>query len=132
MGYRSDVAYKIKFEKAEDFWGFIAEAKLDPETALCFGDAWTDTDDGFEVDEKNYEIRLLCEGVKWYSDYPEVECHQKLWEKAEDRCDGEGVEVDGAWCRIGEESDDIDERYFGDDPYDMVRISRQLVVDWCN
>ena len=31
MGYRSEVAYKIKFDKKEDFWAFIAEAKLDPE-----------------------------------------------------------------------------------------------------
>jgi hypothetical protein len=35
MGYRSEVGYKIKFDKQEDFWGFIAEAKLDPDTVLC-------------------------------------------------------------------------------------------------
>jgi len=128
MGYRSDVAYKIRFANKEDFWGFIAEAKLDPETALCFGDEWEGQ--GFEVDEEHYEIRLLAEGVKWYSDYPDVQCHEALWDKASERYDDEQIEVEGAYCRIGEESDDNEEKYFGDDPYDMVRISRQVIVDW--
>jgi hypothetical protein len=128
MGYRSDVAYKIKFEKGDDFWGFIAEAKLDPETALCFNeDEWGNH---FGVDEKNYAIEFLADGVKWYDEFEEVQCHMNLWGKARDRCEEEDIEVDGAYCRIGEESDDVDERYFGDDPWDMVRISRQVVVDW--
>lgn len=128
MGYRSEVAYKIAFNMKEDFWGFIAEAKLDPETSLCFDeDSWGK--EYFEVDEEKYEIRFLADSVKWYDEYPEVKCHQALWDKAEER-DEEGIEVDGAWCRIGEESDDVDERYFGNDPYEMVRVSRQIVVDW--
>ena len=127
MGYRSTVAYKIKFEKADDFWGFIAEAKLDPETQLCFNDK--DNPECFVVDEEKYEISFLAEDWKWYEDYPEVKAHEALFNKAEDR-DSDGVEVDGAYCRIGEESDDNHERYFGNDPYDMVRISRQVVVDW--
>jgi hypothetical protein len=128
MGYRSTVAYKIAFNMKEDFWGFIAEAKLDPDTALCFDDK--ENPKCFEVDEEKYEIRFLAEDWKWYDEYPEVKCHEALWEKAEARCDEEQVEVDGAWCRIGEESDDNVERYFGDDPYEMVQISRQVIVDW--
>lgn len=128
MGYRSDVAYKIRFDKADDFWGFIAEAKLDPDTATCFSEEeWGDY---FEVDEQHHAIEFLCSDVKWYEEYEEVACHMNLWKKARDRCDEHSVEVDGAYCRIGEESDDVDERYFGNDPWDMVRISRQVVVDW--
>ena len=127
MGYRSTVAYKIKFEKADDFWGFIAEAKLDPDTALCFDKE--ENRDNFEVDEEKYEIRFLAEDWKWYDDYPEVKAHEALFNKAEER-DSEGIEVDGAYCRIGEESDDNHERYFGNDPYEMVCISRQVIVDW--
>jgi hypothetical protein len=127
MGYRSTVAYKIAFNMKEDFWGFIAESKLDPETALCFDD---EVNEGkFEVDEKKYEIRFLAEDWKWYDDYPEVKAHEALFNKAEER-DSEGIEVDGAYCRIGEESDDNHERYFGVDPYEMVCISRQVIVDW--
>lgn len=129
MGYRSTVAYKIKFDKTDDFWGFIAEAKLDPETVLCFDEKENNALWQFTVDEEKYEICFYAESVKWYDDYPEVKCHQALWEKAEER-DGEGIEVDGAWCRIGEESDDNHERYFGNDPYEMVCISRQVIVDW--
>lgn len=128
MGYRSDIAYKIKFANKEDFWGFIAESKLDPDTALCFDKE--ENEEKFEVDEEHYEIRFLAEGWKWYDEYPEVQAHEALWDKAKERCNEEQVEVDGAWCRIGEESDDNEEKYFGDDPWDMVRISRQVIVDW--
>jgi hypothetical protein len=127
MGYRSTVAYKIAFNMKEDFWGFIAEAKLDPETSLCFDNK--ENEDKFEVDEEKYEIRFLAEDWKWYDDYPEVKAHEALFNKAEER-DEEGIEVDGAFCRIGEESDDNHERYFGNDPYEMVCISRQVIVDW--
>jgi hypothetical protein len=127
MGYRSTVAYKIAFNMKEDFWGFIAESKLDPNTALCFSEEeWGKY---FEVDEEKYELRFIAEDVKWYDDYPEVKCHEALWDKASER-DDEGIEVDGAYCRVGEESDDNEERYFGNDPYEMVCISRQVVVDW--
>lgn len=126
MGYRSEVAYKIAFNMKDDFWGFVAESKLDPETALCWSE---DEKDYFTVDEEKYEIRFYCDSVKWYDEYPEVKCHQMLWEKASER-DDEGIEVDGAWCRIGEESDDIQEMYFGNDSYDMVRISRSIEIDW--
>ena len=128
MGYRSTVGYKIKFDKADDFWAFIAESKLDPETSVCFSDEWSG--DGFEVDEEHYEIRLLAEDVKWYAEYPEVKCHEKLFDKARERYDENEVGVDGAFCRVGEEMEDLVEEYFGDDPYDMVCISRQVVVDW--
>jgi len=127
MGYRSEVAYKIKFDKADDFWGFIAEAKLDPETSLCWSE---DEKDYFEVVEDKYEIRFYCDSVKWYDEYDEVQAHMNLWSKAQERCNENGVEVDGAYCRIGEESDDVDERYFGNDPWDMVRISRGISIDW--
>jgi len=126
MGYRSEVAYKIKFEKKDDFWGFIAEAKLDPETALCFHE---DEEDYFKVLEDEYEIRFYCDSVKWYESYPEVMAHQALWDKASER-DDEGIEVSGAFCRIGEETEDMVEEYFGEDPYEMVRISRSLEIDW--
>ena len=128
MGYRSTVAYKIVFDKADDFWGFIAEAKLDPDTALCFDKE--ENRDNFEVDEEKYEIRFFAQDWKWYDDYPEVKAHEALWEKAEERCDEDQVTVNGAYARVGEEDDDNVTRYFGDDPYDMVSISRQVIVDW--
>ena len=127
MGYRSEVAYKIAFNNKEDFWGFVAEAKLDPETALCWSE---DEKDYFTVDEEKYEIRFYCDSVKWYDEYDEVQAHHALFDKARERNDDLGVEVDGAFCRIGEESDDVEERYFGNDPWEMVRISRSIEIDW--
>ena len=60
MGYRSDIAYKIKFEKKEDFWGFIAESKLDPDTALCFDKE--ENEGNFVVDEEKFEITFIFVG----------------------------------------------------------------------
>jgi hypothetical protein len=127
MGYRSEVAYKIKFGKKDDFWGFIAESKLDPDTELCFSE---DEKPYFEVVEDKYEIRFYCDSVKWYEEYDEVKAHHALFDKAKERNDDLNVEVDGAFCRIGEESDDVEERYFGNDAWDMVRVTRGIEIDW--
>jgi hypothetical protein len=77
MGYRSDVGYKIKFDKdvpwakdipvsdalptSKDLFNlFVAEAKAKDETKLCFDD-----DDGaFEIDDENLSITFLLNGSK--------------------------------------------------------------------
>ena len=125
MGYRSDVAYMIQFQKKEDYWGFVAEAKCDPETAICF------VDEGFKQNDAMLAIQFGADQVKWYPDYEDVKCHQELWAKARDReLKSHGI-CDGYFARIGEESDDIEERSFGDEPpYDYINIERALHINW--
>jgi hypothetical protein len=121
MGYRSDVAYMIQFAKQEDYWGFVAEAKCDPETSACF------TDDGFKQNDKLHALQFGADQVKWYPDYDDVKCHKALWAKAEDR----DASCDGYFVRIGEEVDDIEEKSFGDEPpYDYINIERALHINW--
>lgn len=129
MGYRSDVAYMIKFSSPEDYWGFIAESKCDPDTTKC----WEDDFESFKQNDKLLAIQFACEGVKWYDDYEDVKCHMSLWEKARDRRKIDNISCDGYYARIGEDLDDIDERNFGNDPpFDYVCVERSIKVNWEN
>jgi hypothetical protein len=137
MGYRSDVGYKIKFDKdvpwAKDIpvSDALAEAKAKDETKLCFDD-----DDGaFEIDEKNLFIKFYAESVKWYDDYSDVQCHEALLELADDWITQqvedkrlEGSCIRWGFVRIGEENDDIDERH-NNDGYELVYLTRGISFD---
>ena len=126
MGYRSDVAYKITFNDKEQWNVFLIEAKAKPETRLCF------EDEDLKVDHENCEIRFLSQATKWYSDYPEVKCHDLLLELV-DEYNERNQEQDVAsylFKRIGESDDDCEERHGGDPDWDDIYLSRQLVVSW--
>lgn len=139
MGYRSDVAYCIRFEcddntrRDHTFYTFLAEAKAKPETALCF------TADGrwqVEVDEAKRRLTFSAINVKWYEDtFEEVKCHMALLELARDYEKdkmfhaGESA-ISCKFARIGEEVEDIEEwsteGYCYDEPY----VTRQIITNW--
>jgi hypothetical protein len=137
MGYRSDVAYKIKFEDEGQWNVFLLEAKSKPETRLCF------EDESLSVVYDKQELRFVVQDVKWYEDYEDVKCHIKLF----DLCDEynerqEKSFVDGGvtsikepvvsylFRRIGESEDDIEDRHGGDPDWDWVELIRYIRVDW--
>jgi hypothetical protein len=130
MGYYSQVAYKIKFEEKNRFVGFVTEAKLDPRTQKCF------EDEGLEVNEDENEVRFIMRSGKWYSDYEGVQCHEALLLKVDTYIElaDEANEEHPCWyafARVGEETDDNEERYGGDDvEYGAVCINRSVEVDW--
>jgi hypothetical protein len=106
MGYRSNVQYVIQFHKPEDYWGFIAESKLDPDTAECFCEEWTQ--DCFTQNDAELCIEFQADDVKWYESYEDVICHTNLWNKAEFR-----NVCDGFFVRYGESDDDTEQKSFG-------------------
>jgi len=137
MGYRSDVAYKVKFEDEGQWNIFILEAKSKPETRACF------EDEDLTVVHDKQEIRFESTDTKWYDEYPEVRCHYKLL----DLCDEynerqEKSFVDGGvtnikepvvsylFRRIGENEDDSDSRHGGDPDWDWIELVRYIRVDW--
>ena len=146
MGYRSDVAYTIRFtsgdERAEaSFYTFIAEAKAKAATAPCFSEEqknWSGGN-GFIVDAERFRINFSANDVKWYSDFNDVKCHEALIELADEwvnQCD-EGSEVAVPYTgiayvfiRIGEENNDIEERFGGDYDYSWVQVCRSIDRDW--
>ncbi len=139
MGYRSTVAYTIRFEipsynkpeEKEDpedakrsFYTFLAEAKANEDTALCF----TDTDH-LEVDEENLQFRFFSEGVKWYESYPDVACHEALISLSKSWVDDNNF-IGGAFARVGEDTNDNVEEVWGQGEYGWVGVNRSVYADW--
>jgi hypothetical protein len=73
----------------------------------------------------NYHtFAFRADDVKWYSDYPEVQAIEKVWEIAQ-KVEG----LSGVFMRVGENAGDVEELNFGQDPpYDHAFIVRQIVL----
>ena len=135
MGYRSDVAYTIRFNSDHDeknkqsFYVFLAEAKANAATAACFGEqGWAE----FQIDEANFCINFACDDVKWYESYEDVKCHEALIELAAEWANDEDnhSEIAYSFVRIGEETDDIEKKNGGDYDWSWVQVSRSIERDW--
>ena len=142
MGYRSDVAYTIRFKDVGAMTLFITEAKakgLEPALDEC------DIHQDKHLDR--YRINFFAEGVKWYDTYPTVQAHQALIELARDWCEGdrhehtrqtgdttymagEEYKLGFVYVEVGEEVNDCKEESDGDSDWDWLRVSRQVVGDW--
>jgi len=131
MGYRSQVAYTIRFVSDDDtmnkqsFFTFIAEAKSKPECAQAFG-----ADDALVVDESKFTINFYADDVKWYDGYPDVDCHNNLISLASEWVDGGNIALGYSFVRIGEDASDITERNGGQFDWDWINVSRQIVCDF--
>ena len=107
MGYRSDVAYTIRFKDVGAMTVFIAEAQgngLQPALDEC------------TVNHRKLQINFFAESVKWYDSFPEVQAFDSFWDKFCDLANGEhDKEGDDPvfWAceliRIGENDDDVDD-----------------------
>jgi len=109
MGYRSDVAYTIRFHPNSGnlFHTFLAEAKVNPDTAPCFAELVTEkftyghptiipNVEGLRiVDEGDKkQINFHTWGVKWYPSYEGVQCHEALLKMAKEYIDDDENYVD--------------------------------------
>ena len=135
MGYRSDVAYTIRFVDDHDtnneqsFYTFLAEAKSNAATAPCFGDDhWADV----EIDEERLRINFAADDVKWYPSYPSVACHEALIDLADEWANDESnnSEIAYRFVRIGEEYEDIEIRSNGNPDFEWLGVSRSIERDW--
>ena len=137
MGYRSDVAYTIRFrgQKEDDFFLFLAEAKSKPELHLALEDC--------DIDTKRKWINFNCESIKWYDMDAGVISHMALLDLAEDWADHpsnhedlvknyplSGRPIGYVFIRIGEGDEDIERRQGGEYELDWVYTSRQIITDW--
>ena len=136
MGYRSDVAYTIRFVSDDDtknrqsFYTFLAEAKSNAATAPCFGDGhWADV----EIDETRLRINFAADDVKWYPSYPSVACHEALIDLADEWAndDANFSEIAYRFVRVGEEMDDVETKTNGSiATWDWVNVVRAIERDW--
>lgn len=137
MGYRSDVAYTIRFrgQKEDDFFLFLAEAKSKPELKLAL--------DECDIDTARKRINFNCESAKWYDTYGDVISHMALLDLAEEWADhpsnaedlikniaSSGRPIGYAFIRMGEEDDDVEHRQGGEYELDWVYTSREIITDW--
>ena len=89
MGYRSDVAYTIRFVDDHDtnneqsFYTFLLEAKANPQLQIALAEV--------EVDAKKQMFTFSANDVKWYESYPDVTSHMALVNLAEDWADRRDV-----------------------------------------
>lgn len=138
MGYRSSVAYTIRFTPEsngvdspteeelkkckESFYTFLAEAKVKYLGAV--------NDKSMTIDESNMAMNFLADNVKWYETYEDVIVHEKLIQLSKDWVDMENKHIGGIFLRIGEEIDDMVEEGWGEHDWDWMRIHRQIEIDW--
>lgn len=142
MGYRSTVAYTIRFTPIPDnnvdsptneeikkcessFYTFLAEAKVK------FSGAFDDK--CLVVDAPNMAINFLAQDVKWYEGYDDVQVHENLISLSKEWADeGETANrhIGGIFIRIGEEIDDLIEEYWGEHDWDWIQMSREIHCDW--
>jgi hypothetical protein len=135
MGYRSDVAYTIRFVHEDDtnnkqsFYTFLAEAKVNAATAACFNElGWAE----FQIDEANFRINFACDDVKWYETYADVQCHEALinlareWDEDADNHSN----IAYVFVRIGEENDDIEVKENAASDHEWLQVHRTISRDW--
>ena len=135
MGYRSDVAYTIRFNSDHDennkqsFFTFLAEAKSKAATAACFLESeWVE----FQIDEARFRINFAADGVKWYESYADAQCHEALIELANEWVNDEDNNSGIAYMfvRVGEENDDVEQKYGGEYDHGWLDVHRSISRDW--
>ena len=133
MGYRSDVAYTIRFTSDHDtnnvqsFYTFLLEAKANPHCAVALSEV--------EVDEKCQRFTFSADSVKWYDGYPDVVSHTALFNLARDWAQQmeEGklnCTIGAMFIRVGEDTDDIEQFVVGEYDWDWMSVCREIVTDW--
>jgi len=146
MGYQSEVGYAIQFDRniqwtdtatdedkkltGEDIFNtFIAEAKLREETKLCFDEE----ESPLEINQEDLLLKFYVDSCKWYDDYEDVQCHEALLKLADEYIDSQEnnqamkhLTISYGFVRIGEETEDIDSRYGGDDGYSLLYPVRSI------
>jgi hypothetical protein len=120
MGYRSDVAYVIRFNTAEQRDTFV-------ELVKHRNDDWTEAINECETNYEEPIITFETSDVKWYSDYKDVKAHQALMDWAVE------LYADAGWRIIQLGEDGQEEVYQGgtdDDLWDYLYTSHSLNTEF--
>lgn len=142
MGYRSDVAYTIRFKDVDTMTLFITEAKTKGLQA-----ALNECDIRQDKHLDRCRINFVVGSYKWYDSYDEVKAHTALIALARDWCEtdrheyarrmgddtyitGDGYKLGFIFVRVGEDLSDCEEDCDGDSDWDWLRVERRVVTDW--
>ena len=135
MGYRSLVAYTIRFVGDDDkrseqsFSIFLAEVKSKIPSLWVSNEEHT-IHEWLEINMVDWQFNFYTpHDIKWYPDYAEVKAHMALWDLAREFHEDNETIV-GQYIEIGENADDITKKEFGDLEEDYISLSRKISCDW--
>jgi hypothetical protein len=116
MGYRSNVAYIIKFKTMQDRDAYVSLwlAKNDNLAAQVVDEVWHDHD-------RDPIITFKADDVKWYEAYPEVQAHTEFYHQA---C--ELFDASYRFVAIGEDGQETYDGYNDNDLYDYIYAEHRL------
>jgi len=136
MGYRSLVAYTIRFVGDDDkrseqsFSTFLAEAKSKI-PALWTGEK-DSINEWLTIDMTKLQFNFHTPyDIKWYPNYADVKAHLDLWELARE-FNEDNETIVGQYIETGENDDDIAKKEFGDLEEDYISLTREISCDWLN
>ena len=118
MGYRSDVAYVVKFKSIEDRDAYVA-------LCLAKNDEWVTRaieEDCVYDNKEDPIITFKVTDVKWYSDFPDVKAHTFIYQQARE------LDMGGyRFVAVGEDGEeDYDEEDMDFDLSDYIYAVHQL------
>lgn len=118
MGYRSNVFFAIAGKK-DDLEAFLTAAQLLVEFQPVFEE--------YESKRGKYgeqDVFVIQGNWKHYDSYPEVRALDAFWDHANE----DEEHLDGVYIIVGEEPDDITQKYFGSG-YDLAGVSTNINVE---
>jgi len=120
MGYRSQVAVVIYGDgrDAEKY------ALLKTLMNTTFKEAYTDFDGCAEWHDDKHVLEFKMEDVKWYEGYSDVQNFMLMLNAI-----GDMSGLNYEFIRIGEDADDIDEQYGGNNCEYILSVTRAIEVD---
>lgn len=125
MGYRSSVACVISVDQQRiqdekgDYTYIYDKAKFKEMIGFIklsrFWELWSNSSDQDAIGWRDGKFVMYGNGWKWYPDYADVKAFHEMFNQMQDI---EGIS--GRFLRVGEESGDVEEDSFGDEPdWDM-------------
>ena len=122
MGYRSNV---VMYLEGKAVPAVLAAMRMDPE----YAGQYAERIDEVVVNEEGFY--LAFSDVKWYDDYEDVAWYNRLYALAEEMYDEDtSLDLRGMFLRIGEDSEDVVEQFFGGNiDWDTAQIYRTIEVN---
>lgn len=118
MGYRSEVTMVIQGPALKEVMALMDAA------GLYLDDQWDESEYGFDDDTFIFQAT----DVKWYtmSNFAEVDMIERMWKFASDIAEERPDQIDGRFMRLGESEDDVEDKWFGNEPWELGRLIRQV------
>ena len=121
MGYRSDVAYVIRFNTTEQRDTFVELVKHRND------EHWTNAINECETNYEQPIITFEASDVKWYDSFDEVKAHNDIMEWAVELYEGAGWRI----IQLGEDGqEEVNQEGECDDLYDYLYTSHSLNTEF--